>query len=293
MSSFESKLQFLNQYNFDSPQFCYHLNLNYYGLKVRFESDDLNFIEAIKAYHPSSWVSQEDGDVTLRFISYSVAFERSFFEEISPEFNVFKSNNHLCCIQRDFIGWTQNGNVFTFVTDLTIDDGYFNCMRWAIPSLLIKSQAMVVHSSSVVDDEGACFVFLGQSGAGKTTTVSNFKNRIVLGDDMNIFTTHHSKSLVQSGAIGGQIVFPEFDKKFALKGMFWLRKNEKLSLRKLSLEDARLKMLGSLANIFFGFESEDFTNQVMNNIDNLIQSVPMFELSLMKGDDFWPLIQKI
>lgn len=295
ISSFPSKKSFIEK-GFPEPASPLHtVDLNYYGAKIRISSANASFIEKVKAFHPSAWsVDRLNTEYEFIFMDYTAFFGREFFEEVDPEFNVFELNSARVCIQRDFIGWTFDGKKFYFITEMTVDDGYFNCMRWAIPGILLKENSLVVHSSCFVSKTNNCaYMFLGQSGAGKTTTVTSFSHEIILGDDMNVISFIDGQAYVQSGAIGGQVCYPHFDQRFHLKGLFWLKKNQSMNVSSLSREEARLRLLGSVANLFFGFESEAFISHAIDRIDLLSQLVPMYELKLMKGDNIWPILQSI
>ncbi len=290
-SSFTLKKQFLEK---GFPQIEVEgqsLNLNYYGIPLKLTTADPLFRNELYNFHPKSWQSNEQSDaIEFKFLDYKQFFHDDFFEEENPDFHVSKLGNARICIQRDFIGWTFDDQTFFFITDLKIDDGYFNCMRWAVPSLLLKNDSLVLHSSCVADNKEA-WIFLGQSGAGKTTTVKSLSKNIVLGDDMNVISLRNDGIYAHSGAIGGQVVYPHFDQGFKLQGMFWLNKNQTLGTKRISPEDAQLKLLGSIANVFFGFEDQKFIDEVINKMSKVARTIPMYELSLMKGDDIWPVIR--
>lgn len=295
ISSFPSKKSFIEK-GFPGPVGSLTtLDLNYYGIKLRVSCSSPDFIGSLKNFHPAEWaVTHVDPSYEFIFMDYATHFNRDFFEETDPEFHVFNVKSAKVCIQRDFIGWTFDGKKFYFITDLTVDDGYFNCMRWAIPGILLREQSLVLHSSCFVSkNDNEAYMFLGQSGAGKTTTVTSFPEGIILGDDMNVVSFIDGSAYVQSGAIGGQVYYPRFEKRFKLKGMFWLRKNNSLNISPVSIEEARLRLLGSVANLFFGFEDASFVDLAIDQIDKLSQLVPMYELKLMKGDNIWPVLQNL
>lgn len=292
MKAYESKIKFIqHQFPIARP-FLSECHLKYYQTFIGFYSTSSQFIEAIKEYHPTNWLLSSDQDsYEFVFLDYKDFFSEYFFEEEDPEFNVFTHLGAKVCIQRDFIGWTFDDKKFYFITQLEINDGYFNCLRWAIPGLLVKKKSLILHSSCFATHENDAYMFLGASGAGKTTTVKGFSDQCILGDDMNVISLTPSSVGVHSGAIGGQIVHPHFDQQFHLKRMFWLNKGHQLSINKISQADARLKLLGSVANLFLGHESASFIDETMDLIDQIASRVPMFELNLMKGDSIWPFIK--
>lgn len=274
-----------------NQSFEYSIDVLIYELKIRIHSGDLQFINFLRNFYPVSWISLFDApELNFYFISYEKYFDESFFSDEDPDFKETIYGNKKKCIQRDFIGEALNNQDYFFITKLEISDGYFNCLRWVLPSLLIQKNTLVIHSSCFVDDRGYAYMFLGPSGAGKTTTVSRFIKNIVLGDDMNIITLNDNGIYVQSGAIGGQIVYPKFNEKFRMSKVFWLKKESHFSLIDISTEDAQLKILGSIANLFFGHESSEFLDEVMTLTLKFAEVMKMQELHLEKKDVIWPQI---
>lgn len=56
-------------------------------------------------------------------------------------------------------------------------------VRTMIQNSLLKYKIFFIHSSSIIN-KGRVFVFLGVSGKGKSTIISNFKKNSIIGDDI-------------------------------------------------------------------------------------------------------------
>jgi hypothetical protein len=56
-------------------------------------------------------------------------------------------------------------------------------IRTIIQSSLLKNKIFFIHSSSIINN-GRVFAFLGLSGKGKSTIISNFKKSNIIGDDI-------------------------------------------------------------------------------------------------------------
>ena len=94
------------------------------------------------------------------------------WEDPDPEFD---SRGDLV-VQRDFAArqFSFPGaplKVVAYVSPEEWGDSTHNLLRWALPAVFLRANRFLMHSASVIYDDKA-FLFFGQSGAGKSTSVA-------------------------------------------------------------------------------------------------------------------------
>lgn len=108
--------------------------------------------------------------------------ESSLWEDPDPEFEIRGD----AVIQRDFAARKLSSARAVALAGVEIEDAVHNLLRWFVPSLLLRRSAFLLHGAGVVKD-GKGYVFFGQSGAGKSTSVSLVSSTdpraLVIGDD--------------------------------------------------------------------------------------------------------------
>ena len=88
--------------------------------------------------------------------------------------------------QRDFVSVCLNSKNRILITDGGHEDGFYNFLRYLVPTLLRKTRRYVFHSSAVLNPDQSASLFLGHSGYGKSTICEKFPESVRLGDDMHV-----------------------------------------------------------------------------------------------------------
>ncbi|MCB0413270.1 MAG: hypothetical protein KDD50_02990, partial [Bdellovibrionales bacterium] len=126
-------------------------------------------------------------------------------------------------VQRDFAVAYKDPSNLILISPYSIDDGFFNFLRWLLPRKLLLKNQYVIHSSCVVLPSGEAILSSGPSGAGKSTLAKMAADDglFILGDDMNIVSKKSDHWHVEAAAIGQIIQSPDaLDLKFPLKSIF-------------------------------------------------------------------------
>jgi hypothetical protein len=108
-------------------------------------------------------------------------------------------------VQRDFAARRFERDVVSWVSPAEPDDAVLNLLRWLLPEFLLASSSFLVHAASIVRD-GQGYVFLGHSGAGKSTCAEMISDgdhdAIVLGDDAAIIQCGEGGLWLHSAPLG-------------------------------------------------------------------------------------------
>lgn len=193
--------------------------------------------------------------------------------------------------QRDFIGIQIANNEYTIVTRDFIGDGFYNALRWFLPSLLLEKNFLVLHSSCVVSPDGSANFFLGHSGAGKSTVATLAEGRTVLGDDMNglkiEFENEKVKLFAEAVLLGGNPKFQgPFGKNFPVKGFYWLRQSAKNQVTKLSSVDLAVKIMASCP-LSRNLDDPKTSLLLLNAAKLIVSSGAGYLLEFKKNNHFW------
>ena len=288
----EKIIQKMNQLKLE-PSRLYEVSVNYHGLVLNFISKNYQFIQQITDLVPRNWIVPRITSEFEIFFNSPLDFnltEQSFSEEASQDCYSFEDNTSV--IQRDFTAKIFGKKVFVTCQE-SVSDGFYNFLRWFISERLININKYVLHCSAVLDSQNNAHLFLGHSGAGKTTTTFLSKPRLVLGDDMNIVSLNDlNQVVVEAGAIGGLFNSDVgYGTTFKVKAFYWLEKSDQVQLKRCSLIETQQKILASFANICWEYCVNDSTQAILNIVNNLSEKVPLYNLYFKKDDSFWKLIE--
>ncbi len=220
---------------------------------------------------------------------YSPTGALSFiWEDPDPEFEI---RDHTV-IQRDFAA-KRTGNRAIAMLAPNLDDAIHNCLRWFIPNMLLENFSFLLHGAAVIRD-GFGYVFFGQSGAGKSTTVEMISkadsNALLLGDDAVIvhFNPITQSAEVHAAPLGcGYSRFSPPNISAPLAGIYPLKQDIKHSLKSVPLSQKVFSLLASAM-------TDQWDNEVEArfNLAALFASAPCSfkNLHFKKNSDFWPMV---
>ena len=270
----------------------YRVNTLYHGVPLSFHTNSNEFYLELKSYLPSSWSNEFDleksVDVYIKgFQEYGFNFD-SWCNELSQDCIIEEDT----IIQRDFVAKVLNEKLIHLITLETVCDGFYNFLRWYLPLELMKVNKLILHSSCILDNQDNAHFFLGHSGAGKTTITSLSGSRKILGDDMNLLSLNDN-IYAQAGAIGGYFK-PQvnYSEEFPIKSFNWIVQSNENRRIKLSIAEARSKIMASVSNIFWDSLSKAQTEFIFNTVLEASQKIPVYELHFKKESSFWDLIEK-
>ena len=266
------------------------VSCSYHGLGINFFSQRSEFRDQLKSYLPKEWLRSE-----LQKFNVLVEAPETFgysLESWSDEHSqdCYSYNNNSLVVQRDFAARLDGDNAY-LICPHEIGDGFFNFLRWFISERLIQQNSFVVHASCVLNKQNEAFLFLGHSGAGKTTMTELAGARDVLGDDMNLLSINNNEVVVYPGAIGGRFLSTiGYDRPSKLKKIFWLKQDNKNAEVLLDQSLGSLKLLASFANLHWPTLGEERTEKLLDFCSKVASKVEVSELSFEKNSKVWELI---
>ncbi|MEM6795271.1 MAG: hypothetical protein AAF725_14925 [Acidobacteriota bacterium] len=165
-----------------------------------------------------------------------------------------------------------------------------NFFRLLVAYRLLALGGVLFHSAAVVSRRVA-YLFLGHSGAGKSTIsrLSLASGREVLSDDMNALCPvdglPHIEKLPFAGDLGNR---PGPRQSFPLAAVCRLRQGEH-GVRPMTTAEAVAFLIGCAP---FVNVDPHRAERLTDNLLNLVRGFPMRELTFAKDPGFWPLIEE-
>lgn len=215
-------------------------------------------------------------------------------EDPNPECDILHVGNWELAIQRDFMAALRKHEGVTevyIVADYTLEDCFFNALRWLLPRFMLSQKTALMHSSAVVGQDGIARMFLGPSGAGKTTVTRLAGDRLVLGDDMNVLSLEESGARVELGFFGQGIQSPiPIGFQIPVQGLYFLKQSQLDSVRLLPRTEAARRFAASCANLFWPQMGEDLAPKVFKLAIQVAETLPCYELEFTLNGGFWSYV---
>jgi hypothetical protein len=179
--------------------------------------------------------------------------------------------------------------------DLALDIVFENILRIHAAYTAPMSGGVVLHSAGLVFD-GEAYIFVGRSGAGKTTLTrkAHRHGATVLSDDINLLLPRDDHFVAHavpfSGEFGRTLQQPGSDKNYPVKAICLLTQGETLSATqtKKSLAMARLVVGCPYVNT-----DGDEYDRLSNVLENLTTKYSVINLSTRKDNSIDQILQSI
>ena len=150
-------------------------------------------------------------------------------------------------------------------------------------NLLARGRGAELHSCGIVDERGRGFLFLGQSGAGKTTTARLWEQRegtTILSDDRIILRSLDGRIQMYGTPWHGEGELACANSA-PLAGIFFLRHGERNELQTLDRSEASARLFSCGFPTFHDAAGIDFT---LAFFDEVTRAVPCYELSFVPDE---------
>lgn len=284
---FHEKLNLINKEKFNDLNL--HFEFYFHGIPLSIFSKNSTFLNELKEYFPVSW--QKKSENSIKIYQQDIQIENKNWDNEASQ-DCFISDNGEIAIQRDFVARKNNDEYQVLLTPTLNDDGFFNFMRWLLPLYLIKNNQFLFHCSSVVNKNGKANLYLGHSGAGKTTICELSSPRKIINDDMNIIEFKDNGILIKTGGIGGAFntKSEHLEEIFDLQDIYWLNQSDRNERNILTSSKAYSKLMASFANLNWTSLSEDIIEKLSQASLYLASNLKCYELSFKKESSCWDII---
>ena len=271
------------------------IKVSYHGVSLGFFTNSKQLIEKLEKKLPADWFLNDEDEVLYEIfiLSPEVFHINNLDWEDEGSQDCFLFEEGKVAVQRDFVAKEHSEKQIFVVLNEDLGDGLYNFLRWFLPRKLLKKNTYVLHCSSIVIDEKA-YVFMGHSGAGKSTIANMAKreNFHVLGDDMNLLHQHSNGEVkISAGAIGGNF-YPDvnYNRRYPIAEIFWIIQSDRNDKVELDKPNSILKLTASITNIFWEKLNEVELQQVLESVTNITEKKKVSELFFQKTPEVFKIL---
>lgn len=170
-------------------------------------------------------------------------------------------------------------------------DGLDGALSACIMSHLSTRNGVLFHAS-LIDYKGKGILFIGPSGIGKTTQAelwNQYRSAVIINGDMALVHYEDSKYYGYGYPIHGSSPYCE-NRKVELSGIVVLEQDKENHIERLT----GLGMVERvLKNIFLPKWYEEGVNAVMDTVDGLLCTVPVYLLKCRKDEQAVELVERV
>lgn len=172
------------------------------------------------------------------------------------------------------------------------DIDYF--LRVALALIAHNADCVLMHTAGIIKNDNA-YLFFGHSGSGKTTICqsslnsSSFGAYRILNDDLVLLQPHGKMWLAHGTPFWNPTQIKPSNQFAPIAGMYYLVQDKQVFTQKLSKSMAIAALLSNIPVI-----PQDTVRSIhMLNLLNRIQnSTPVYELHFLPDNSFWNVIQE-
>lgn len=163
-----------------------------------------------------------------------------------------------------------------------------SALRIMLSFRLLESEGLLLHSAGLAKD-GKGYLFLGESGAGKST-VSRISAPFahVLSDDLALARLEEDGATVRGTPFYGEFGTAGADIAAPLQGLFFLRQHSSNERVPLTPAQALPRFMRSI--MFFG-QDRAGTQAILDLALEFCQRLPCYELRFLPDASFWEAVE--
>ena len=163
-------------------------------------------------------------------------------------------------------------------------------ITYAYSQALSAGHGMLLHAAAIVKEKAA-YLFLGSSGAGKSTAASLSAKYKIIGDDVvavkksgasySVFPTPWKQTPFTKGAERS---------KAEVKAFFFIGKSSRVSFKPVPPEEALKRMLYSHIHFLY-YTRRPILDDIFATASGFVRDIPAYDMEFTKDDDFWPELE--
>lgn len=284
------------------------IKCNIAGYTVSLHSNDCSIPS--RRYHSyQSFSGGEKSDIELKLVKsafnppsakkifHMAATWRLLTHDNKNIFQIFEDpKNKTPCITASFDHDYRKGTIY-LNPEQTGESEFPDPLSYPLDELLMtnflsRNRGLIVHSFGLSDHHKNGLLFIGQSGAGKSTMANLWKkknNAELLSDDRIVIRKKSGRFAIYGTPWHGDagVASPG---SAPLKKIFFIKKAEKNYFHRLGLMDASSRLMVCCFPPFWDKKGMEFTLQF---IDEIVQNIPCYELGFEPNESIVEFVKGI
>lgn len=169
------------------------------------------------------------------------------------------------------------------------DMGVADLTRTLFSIIIVKRGGLLLHASAVADGNRS-FVFCGPSESGKTTIARLSEEKDVLTDETTAVIKKDNRFYAYATPFFGELGKITKNRGAPIKAVFFIHKSKDFSHKRTGRIEA---MRYFLYNVILRGRNLDLAEEVLDNITDLTQSAPCYDLYFRPHKGLWRYINGI
>lgn len=240
--------------------------------------DVIHMLKKNFQYLDHSFVCQPDLTIFLED-GYGTPF-------VDYEVHIFKEGNQISFERADY--------------SIQVDDDYKQATVAVHDELALKHALMNLYSSFIVHhnwglllhsscviEEGRAHIFMGHSGAGKSTAAKLSYPRKLLSDEATILKITEESIMVFNSPFRSELQSTDHQENCPLASIQLLEQSRSNKRLKLKKSEALLQMTDKV--FFWSYRAEE-PAKIFRLLKLVVNAIPVYELHFQKNNTFWELI---
>jgi hypothetical protein len=159
-------------------------------------------------------------------------------------------------------------------------------LRILLSVLLVERRGCLLHAATVVRG-GKAYVFMGRSGAGKSTVASLAPAGSVLTDEISLLRCDEGTWRAYGTPFWGEFRADGQNRAAPLAGILALAQAPRNRVQRIPPRQA---LAGLLGNTLFFAPGREPRERLLGILAGLLQSVPVYRLEFRKEPSFWEVL---
>lgn len=160
-------------------------------------------------------------------------------------------------------------------------------IRILLTMALLPKRGFLLHAASIVRD-GRAYIFMGRSGAGKSTVSSLSPKGSVLTDEISLIRFDRDGWRAHGTPFWGEFRAAGQNQDYSIAGIYCLKQAKENRLVPLTVKEMLRAILPCV--LFFSSDPQA-NNELLNILVGFTREIPCFRLHFLKDSSFWNAVQ--
>jgi len=253
------------------------IGLGLFSIDIRMQSDEL--FQRLASYY-RDFLTDQEAIISIKTTVSSGEADIPTLPKVSPHTIEFNEPTY-----RGVVNWrTKEAYLSMQVKHPLIGIDYFLRVTSALVAYYLGG--LMVHAAGVELD-GKAYLFLGHSGAGKTTTARNSPDGSVLNDDLLVLYPKEGAWIVFATPFYNPTQVRPRPGSAPLAKTLYLVKDTSIYLESTPQAQALAEMIACVPILC---AHPDYLREIMKRCQKILNTIPYYRLHLLPNDSYWEVL---